>query len=401
MVQNTLRAGTIAICTLLGCTTDMGIEPATNAGYGNIVVWEKNGFNARVYLDYRPTDLLTPVTLENVPAGNHTVHLFYENYASVSGQKVLAVMTKANSEAEFELQKSPSGELTVETDPSGAMVTLNNVDFGVSPLSIKGLPSGTYTVGARLGNYRANDVSVAVSPTADPQPRLSLKLSRSVVIEYFSNTNCAGCPAADAAVQHLLEQLPQYKDQIFKLSYHVGFPNQNDPFYLAVKDDQNARMTLYNVLSAPAIYCNGVAIKYSNETAFITEAKKRIEALVHDTAVTAELSFKDVSTDALKVSGTIVVKGNSADTRIFVALVGDFIGYDTPLGTNEQRLFHAIFKGFAEGANSVSVFGAEMEFPFYIKLPSSNPSNEYSLIAFLQDAKINEILQSQRISIPR
>jgi len=200
MLKRMLQAGILAIGAFLGCTTDMGIEPATDAGRGNIVIWEKNGMNARIFLDYRPTEFVTPATMENIPAGNHAIHLFHENYASISGVKVVDVMAKTNNEAQFELQKTSSGALQVAAEPTGATVSLDNVDFGVSPLLLQGLPSGTYTIGARRGNYRAADVTVAVSPTACPELQLALKLTRSVVIEYFSNTNCAGCPAAGAAV---------------------------------------------------------------------------------------------------------------------------------------------------------------------------------------------------------
>jgi hypothetical protein len=392
----------IIFCAVLGCTTEMGFEPATDAGRGNIVIWEKNGLNARIFLDYRPTELVTPATMENVPAGNHTIHLFHENYVSIPAAKVIDVLAKSNNEAQFDLQKTSSGACEVATEPAGAIVTLDDVDFGVSPLSLKGLSSGTYRVGARRGNYRAADVTVAVSPTAGPKLHLALDLTRSVVIEYFSNTNCAGCPAAGAAVRHLLEQLPQYNDQVFMVSYHVGFPNANDPFYIAAKDDQNARMTLYNMQSAPAIYINGVAIGWLNEAAFISEAKKRIEAVIqaHD-SVTAELSFGGISSDSLQASGTVLVKGGNAGQQLFVALVEDFVGYDTPLGTNNQRLFHAIFRGFAKDANGASVSGTEMEIPFSVNFRSSNPLIEYSLVAFLQNAGTGEIIQSQRVFIHR
>jgi hypothetical protein len=398
MRKNTLQAGILAISALLGCTTDMGIQPATGAGRGNIAVWEKNGLQAGIYLDYRPTGTVTPHTFENIPAGDHTIHLFYKNYASVNGVRTVTVSEKTTAEAEFELQKSPSGSCFIETEPAGAIVSLNYVDFGTSPLTLEGLPAGSYTFGVRQGNLRAKDTTIVISPAESPRIKRTLSLAGSVVIEYFSNTSCPPCPTVGAAVQRLIEGMPQFKDRLSMIAYHVNYPDINDPFYLYAKNDQESRIAFYTVTCAPKVFMNGMRIMYSNETDLSSELKTRIQ---NEMALPAmvEFSFGGVSSTRDRVSGTVSVKGAVSTQRLFVALVEEFIGYPSPVGTNKQRLFHDVFRGFAPEANGIGIAGPDTTVRFSLSYPSSDTLSNYAIHAFVQDPATNGIVQSQRFTI--
>jgi hypothetical protein len=382
----------------VGCTTDMGIEPDTGAGRGTIAVWEKNGLQAGIYLDYRPTGTVTPHTFENIPAGDHTIHLFYKNYASVNGVGTVTVSEKTTAEAEFELQKSPSGSCVIETEPAGAMVSLNHVDFGTSPLTLEGLPAGSYTLGVRQGNLRGADTTIVISPAESPRIRRTLSPVRSAVIEYFSNTSCAPCLPVGEALERLMEGLPQYKDRLSLIAYHVNYPDINDPFYLYAKDDQESRIAFYTVTCAPKVLMNGMRIMYSNETDLSFELKTRIENEMALPA-TVELSLGGVSSTQDRVSGTVGVKGAVSSQRLFVALIEEFIGYPSPVGANKQRLFHDIFRGFAPEANGIEVAGSDTTVRFSLSYPYKDTLNSYAIHAFVQDSATSGIVQSQRFTI--
>ena len=261
MARTITGAAAFLILLFLGCITDPGVAPETGAGRGTVVVWERNGLHAAIFLDYYPTGRTTPDTIENIPAGVHAIHLFYKDYAVVSGSSRIDVQEKRIAEAEFEMQKYPGGGLTVKTEPPGATVSLNNIDFGSSPLSLEGLPAGPYTISARRGNSRSSDTVVEITATANTPVDLALKPVSSVVVEYFSNTDCPGCPAASAAIDALFASLPQYKEQLFKVAIHAYWPAGGDPFYTAATDDCMARISLYNVANdrdgLPAVYING------------------------------------------------------------------------------------------------------------------------------------------------
>ena len=396
---NNLKEMPLFFLLLVSCITQPGIEPQNSAGRGNVVVTEKNGISAQVFLDYRKTNYTTPAVIQDVSSGKHTLHIFYPNRRSIPELINVHVKENANNEAQFELQKSECGTITVQTIPDSARIMLNNVDYGRSPLSITGLPVGSYSVYGLLGNYHSVNSVVNVSSTGNTTSNLNLVLNRFVILEYFSNTNCAGCPAAGTAIENLLEQLPQYKDMIFQVSYHADFPSPNDPFFLTAKSDQSTRVEWYGVDTDPGglplIYVNGVKLVYSNEQTFIVDAKQKIETIFIKKPV-AELLFKDIKLNSLQATGTIAVKNSISGLQLFVALVEDFVGYPIPPGTNNKRLFHTIFRGFSPEANGLDVGGSDAAVSFSFAVSNYAQSN-LSAVAFLQDKITKEIVQSQRI----
>ncbi|HUJ73631.1 MAG TPA: PEGA domain-containing protein, partial [bacterium] len=70
------------------------------------------------------------------------------------------------------------GALVIETDPPGAVVTLNGKELGASPLSLRGLPVGPVTVSARSPGWEEGSSTVKVEDNQTSS--ISLKLARSM-----------------------------------------------------------------------------------------------------------------------------------------------------------------------------------------------------------------------------
>ncbi|MBN1129068.1 MAG: PEGA domain-containing protein [Chitinispirillaceae bacterium] len=387
----------IAAAGAFSCSTNMGIQPAADAGRGSLFVLEKNNLPARVFLDYRTTGLVTPATIENVPAGRHTLHLFYPNFQANPAVHTVEVMHRRSTEVRFELQRAAAGSLAVETAPDGAMVSLNAVDVGSAPLSLSGMPSGTYVVGARLNNYRSSDTVIVVSASLTAQARMVLEPVRSVVIEYFSNVSCPGCPIVGTAVDRLLEGLPQFKDMVNKISFHANFPASNDPFYQAVPGEQMERVGYYGIPTLPSVRINGGVVRFSDEKTFIAQATGAIEAALSQRGA-PELSFDAVRRDSLAASGTVSITQGVDGAGLFVALVEDFFGFDAPPGNNGQKYFHAVFRGFSPEARGLEVTGREQRVVFTFDC-SAYAGRDLSVIAFLQVIATREIVQSLKINL--
>jgi hypothetical protein len=69
------------------------------------------------------------------------------------------------------------GGLVIETEPTGAVVTVNGMEVGPSPLSLRGLPVGTVTVSARAPDFEESTVAVKIEDERITNAALSLTRS--------------------------------------------------------------------------------------------------------------------------------------------------------------------------------------------------------------------------------
>ena len=73
------------------------------------------------------------------------------------------------------------GSLSVESDPAGAMISVNGKDVGAAPLSLRGLPVGTVELSARLDGYEGAKATVTVSDGETTSSSLTLPKSMGVL----------------------------------------------------------------------------------------------------------------------------------------------------------------------------------------------------------------------------
>jgi hypothetical protein len=188
---------------------------------------------------------------------------------------------------------------------------------------------------------------------------------------------------------------------IFKMALHADFPSKNDPFYLAAKDSIRKRITLYGVDKdpggLPAMYINGEKLAFQSATSIVSDAKNRIVLIMGKPSV-AELTFSSVARDSFTASGSLSVKTTRTGDALFIALVEDFVGYPVPPGTNGEKSFTSVFRGFAAEANGLEISGPEMTVPFSFAVAAYSQSG-LCAVAFLQDRATKEIVQSLRISL--
>lgn len=120
-----------------------------------------NVSGASVYVDgdYKGA---TPLRIDNVPAGNHTIRISAEKYYDY----VETVTVEANrvTTVEAALEKKP-GSIYVESTPSGASVYLDESYKGKTPLTIPDVPEGTHRLTLTYPGY--NDWATSVYVYAD------------------------------------------------------------------------------------------------------------------------------------------------------------------------------------------------------------------------------------------
>ena len=106
---------------------------------------------AAVWLDGEDTGKVTPITLENVPVGDHVVTLKLDGYAAASAP--VTVVSGETAEVIFELT-TLTGDLTVTSTPDGAAIFIDGADTGeVTNTTLDGIAVGEHTVTLRKDGY--------------------------------------------------------------------------------------------------------------------------------------------------------------------------------------------------------------------------------------------------------
>ena len=163
--------------------------PAPTPEYGNIVVSSEPS-GANVYLD-NTIKGISPMTINAVPNGQHTVLLRLEGYedysrtvtvmadtvqvdAALSGKSATPSATEKTTTAPATgativtpTQQPPvpanTGSLSVTTSPAGALVYIDGKMRGITPATIPGLSPGTHTIELILDGYQDLETTTEIT----------------------------------------------------------------------------------------------------------------------------------------------------------------------------------------------------------------------------------------------
>jgi DNA-binding transcriptional regulator YhcF (GntR family) len=143
-------------------SADLVPLPQEEKEYGSISV-NSNPQEARVYLDnaYKGN---TPINIRDVSTGRHKLRIKlagYEDWVSeitVSSSRVLRVSADLKSQEE-------QGSISINSDPQGADIYLNDKYEGLTPLNLQDIASGEYEVKISLPGHEEWVEEVTVSPS--------------------------------------------------------------------------------------------------------------------------------------------------------------------------------------------------------------------------------------------
>ncbi len=378
---------------LFTCTTKDGKIMGFSSHTGNLMVSSVNYYGARIFLDYRDTGQVTPALLQNVPVGEHIVHVFLSKTRSTPDSAIVVVEEGKEASVQFELVKVSSGDLKISTEPDSARVYVNKLHFGVTPLQIVGLPEGDYRVEIARSNYLPVKETVSVGSNQIAEIHKSLTRVKVALLEHFSNVSCPPCPQSDAVIEDLSRHYGPVL--LIPVEYHPFFPSNTDPMYRAAEAENRARYNFYQPKNIPAAYVNGVKV---DDPLSEESYREKIRTALQETPV-AEIAFTDVSLSDSSLSGKLQVRAIQdlpANTVLMIVLVEDAVDYDTPPGTNGQTHFEYVMRSMYPDANGTAVqltAGQRESFTFQFT-PSPEWGHDLSVVAFLQVTDTRQVLQS-------
>jgi len=150
----------------------------SDANKGSIKV-TSNPSKADVYIDERYAGI-TPITLEGISAGTHVVTVKLTGYKDYSKEVKVSSNKTTSLKAKLTKIKSTSGNIKVTSSPSKADVYLAGQNVGKTPITIKSVAAGEYTLEVKLKGYNPYKTTVKVS--ANKTTPVHAKLTKSTPI---------------------------------------------------------------------------------------------------------------------------------------------------------------------------------------------------------------------------
>lgn len=213
------------------------------------------------------------------------------------------------------------------------------------------------------------------------------------VLELFTSEGCSSCPPAD---QLMGEIEKKYKDQpVYILSYHIDYWNNlgwKDKFSSTEnsKRQQQYAQTLRSQIYTPQLIVNG-------KKEFIGSDQNAVEnaiqtALFSSNNTKIELSAK-VSEKEIKVN--FKTAENTSQNKLLITLVEKKSSTHVQRGENEGR--HLVHWQIVNQKNQISLKNSA-EGTTNFKLPENFNTNDWEIIAMIQNTKTGEIMGSSKAS---
>jgi hypothetical protein len=396
-IDNVLMLAFFALIIVLSCTTKDGEIVTFQSSVGSVFVSSTTP-GARIFLDYKDIGQTTPFLINNVRIGKHVVHIFLETYVNNPDSVLVEVKEGKETTINFEVTNVPNvGNLDIATAPDSALVRINKLEFGLTPLLVTGLVESEYQLQLLKGSHEIVLSTAEVKANQVTKVNETLALRRMVLLEHFSNTDCIPCVDVDEIVEDVLADFGI--DEVASVGYHPPFPGPADPFYLAAKEQNDNRTDYYDPPFMPFIMVDGTKNVFHVPLSqfrgkLITAFEER--KLAPPQAALEILSFEtngdelsaDIKITAIEELGT--------DIMLRIALINRSVQAADPPGVNGQTYFIDVMRDFDPSPEGIPIsLSAEQKkmVSFTFVRDEQWPEN-LEVVAFLQNDATNEVLQS-------
>ncbi|MGD9202870.1 MAG: PEGA domain-containing protein [Chitinispirillia bacterium] len=377
------------------CTTQEGII-ASQELTGSIHVIEKNDLDADIFINHKNTGQTTANgIIKNLPIGEYRIQIHLDNYKSIPEYYIIDIIDNSFEKINFELKPTDYGELYVTTSPNSALVMVDSMEFGYTPLNLNGIITGEHSISFYAGNYTAADTILHIKKSQKTTLHRTLSLKQSVIVEHFSNTSCLGCSEISALIVKTIED--KDNPQFFDIEYHPSVPSPDDIMYKANSFQNDIIFNFYSPPYLPFIFVDGISIDKFEPN----EIKSQLDTLL-DERIRREPEYSLSIQKGFSDSGEVyvhAVKKDISGLYLKVHCIQSKIEFDNAQGINGEKEFFNIFCGSVPDPNGIKIIlsqGESKKMPIYFNSGSYTNITLY-MIAYLQDIKTKEIKQSTKV----
>lgn len=219
---------------------------------------------APIFIDGRPTGMVTTAVIDDVPAGNHSIEIrpmegtpFTQSIVVMAGQRA-----EVRARIRAAVVAPATGTIAVLVDQTGAVVRINGTNLPAGSYSQEGLAPGNYVVQVLLEGFepyrrevvvtagQTNTVDVQLTRTATPPGQVNIRVNVSgatVNFDGVEHTAPAVIPNVAGGTHSVRITAPGYQEQSLTCSNSNGSTDCDREVTL-VAQQVGLRVTMVNEL---------------------------------------------------------------------------------------------------------------------------------------------------------
>lgn len=292
-----------------------------------------------------------------------------------------------------------TGNVFVASNVDSALIFIDDIFSGkYSPDTLE-VSIGEHSIRLEKENYISKSEIITVIKNETVSINFDLEfvsVNKIVLLEDFANVSCNPCVTSNKIIYSLTHYNNGLK--VIAIKYPTNFPSPNDLFYLANTIDCNARMSFYNIFSAPTTVIDGIEKPISTDS---NEVKQKISD-----RMTQAAQFRLTVTDTLFGSTyNVQIKVDLLDNSninfdnliLHTVVIEESIEFANPPGSNGETIFYDVMRAMlpsnqGESMSDIQTTGSK-EFTRQIMLNSQWQSEKIRTVVFIQDKNSKEVYQ--------
>lgn len=294
-----------------------------------------------------------------------------------------------------------TGKLIVNSNVDSALIFVDDIFSGnYSPDTLDVL-AGEHSIRLEKENYISKSEVITIIKNEVVSLDFELEfaaVNKIVLLEDFANVSCNPCVISNKIIYSLTHYNNALK--VIAIKYPTNFPSPNDPFYLANTIDCNARMSYYNIFSAPTTVIDGIEKPISTDS---NDVKQKISNRMMQTAK-FRLTVDDTligSSYSIQIKIDLLDNSNIDFNNLVIqtVVIEESVEFANPPGSNGETIFYDVMRAMLPSNQGESITDIEAtgskQLTRQIMLNSQWQFEKIKTVVFIQNKITKEVYQAE------